>query len=106
MGRKSCHAIKQHYTPEMHLRHFANMKDQVYVYRKDGRGWPSNVNDTACKRYFYEFDVAGFRSAFAVEDRFGDLETRAPEIASKLSKFQQLSEKEYSQWSMYVATST
>ena len=101
---ESCPPIRQHITPYTHLKSFASSKDQVCVYRKDGRGWWSNIRKTACERYFYEFEIAGYRSNLHVEKKLGLLETEAAVIAPKLDKIQPLSDREFFYWSMYVAT--
>jgi Protein of unknown function (DUF4238) len=104
MGKKKQYGDHQHFISRMYLKYFANPKDQVRVYRKDGRGWWSRTDRTACERHFYEFEVAGYRSDFVPEMKFSELETKAGEIVPKLLQRQTLSRRDYLYWSMYVAT--
>lgn len=49
---------KQHYVPRCYLKRWENRKKQIYVFdkvKKEIR--PSNINDIASERYFYDIDI-------------------------------------------------
>ncbi len=67
----------QHYVPQAYLRHFANSKEQIWVFDKsNGQEFQTNVRNVASERRFYDNDdlgsITGDRQF--IEKQLGNLE--------------------------------
>lgn len=77
------HAIKQHTTPQMHLRHFTDTphrpdnRKTIYIYDKvQGKSRHQRITEVAHSRYFYDHRLDD-GTIVSLEKAMGDIEGRA-----------------------------
>ena len=57
MGKKTNKIKKQHYVPRVYLKHFCERNRTINVFDKNRvEKFKANINDVACKNYFYDVD--------------------------------------------------
>lgn len=81
MKKKNNKVKKQHYVPRVYLKHFCERNKTINVFDKNRlEKFKANINDIACKNYFYDID-----SDIAEDEQF---------FEKKLAEFESLPEQE------------